>query len=92
MALRAARLVNCAGPACDFDRTGHPLVRGLLRGGLVRPDPLQLGLDVSGTCALRDQHGAISRRRFAVGPVTKAAFWEKDGGPRHPVSLSFGEG
>ena len=75
-ALRASRVVNCAGPACDFDRIGHPLVRGLLRGGLVRPDPLRLGLDVTGTCALRDRRGAVSRRLFAVGPVTKAAFWE----------------
>ena len=71
-----ARVVNCAGPACDFDRIAHPLVRGLLRDGLVRPDPLRLGLDVTGTCALRDRRGAISRRLFAVGPVTKAAFWE----------------
>jgi uncharacterized NAD(P)/FAD-binding protein YdhS len=75
-ALRVARVVNCAGPACDFDRIAHPLVRSLLRGGLVRPDPLRLGLDVTGTCALRDRRGAISRRLFAVGPVTKAAFWE----------------
>ena len=42
----------------------------------MRPDPLRLGLDVTGTCALRDRRGAISRRLFAVGPVTKAAFWE----------------
>ena len=27
-------------------------------------------------CALLGRTGAISRRVFAVGPVTKAAFWE----------------
>jgi uncharacterized NAD(P)/FAD-binding protein YdhS len=47
-----------------------------LRDGLVRPDPLRLGLDVSGTCALRDRGGAIAPNLFAVGPVTKGAFWE----------------
>ena len=41
-----------------------------------RPDPLRLGLDVTGTCALLHRSGAISRRLFAVGPVTKGAFWE----------------
>ncbi|MDO9712864.1 FAD/NAD(P)-binding protein [Paracraurococcus lichenis] len=74
--LRVARVVNCAGPGCDYDRIDHPLVRSLLQAGLVRPDPLRLGLDVTGTCALRDRSGAISRRLFAVGPVTKGSFWE----------------
>jgi uncharacterized NAD(P)/FAD-binding protein YdhS len=74
--LHAERVVNCAGPGCDYDRIGHPLVQGLLRTGLARPDPLRLGLEVTATCALRDARGAISRRLFAVGPVTKGAFWE----------------
>jgi uncharacterized NAD(P)/FAD-binding protein YdhS len=74
--LEAARVVNCSGPGCDYDRIQHPLVRSLLADGQVRPDPLRLGLDVTGNCATRDRHGAISRRLFAVGPVTKGAFWE----------------
>ena len=74
--LAVARVVNCSGPGADYDRIAHPLVRALLRDGLVRPDPLRLGLDVTGTCALLDRQGAISRRLFAVGPATKGAFWE----------------
>jgi uncharacterized NAD(P)/FAD-binding protein YdhS len=74
--LRGGRVVNCAGPGCDYDRIAHPLVRGLLEAGLVRPDALRLGLDVTATCALRDRRGAISRWLFAVGPVTRGAFWE----------------
>jgi uncharacterized NAD(P)/FAD-binding protein YdhS len=72
----AARVVNCAGPGADFDRIAHPLVRALLDDGTVRPDPLRLGLEVTGTCALLNRTGAISRRLFAVGPVTKGTFWE----------------
>jgi uncharacterized NAD(P)/FAD-binding protein YdhS len=74
--VRVARVVNCSGPGADYERIPHPLVRALLRNGLVRPDPLRLGLDVTGTCALLDRDGAISRQMFAVGPVTKGAFWE----------------
>jgi uncharacterized NAD(P)/FAD-binding protein YdhS len=74
--LKGILVVNCAGPGCDYDRIAHPLVRELLATGLARPDALRLGLDVTATCSLRDGHGAISRRLFAVGPVTKAAFWE----------------
>jgi uncharacterized NAD(P)/FAD-binding protein YdhS len=75
-ALRVGRVVNCAGPESDFARIRDPLVRRLLDKGLVRPDPLSLGLDVTRNCALLDRDGAISRRLFAVGPVTKGTFWE----------------
>jgi uncharacterized NAD(P)/FAD-binding protein YdhS len=74
--LRVARVVNCSGPLADYDRITHPLIRSLLSEGAARPDPLRLGLDVTGTCALLHRDGAISRRLFAVGPVTRGAFWE----------------
>jgi len=74
--VRVARVINCAGPGADFDRIADPLIRHLLCEGVVRPDPLRLGLDVTGNCALLNRDGAISRRLFAVGPVTKGAFWE----------------
>jgi uncharacterized NAD(P)/FAD-binding protein YdhS len=75
-ALRVGRVVNCAGPGADYDRIAHPLVRRLLDDGTVQPDPLRLGLAVTGTCALINRSGEISRRLFAVGPVTKGTFWE----------------
>jgi uncharacterized NAD(P)/FAD-binding protein YdhS len=74
--VRVARVVNCSGPGADYDRITHPLIRSLLADGTVRPDPLRLGLDVTAACALLHGTGAISRRLFAVGPVTKGAFWE----------------
>jgi uncharacterized NAD(P)/FAD-binding protein YdhS len=74
--IEVARVVNCAGPGADYDRIPDPLIGGLLRDGVARPDPLLLGLDVTGNCALLNREGAISRRLFAAGPVTKGAFWE----------------
>ena len=70
------RVINCAGPDADYGRIRDPLVRSLLDRGLVRADPLCLGLDVTAHCALLAQDGSISRRLFAVGPVTKGTFWE----------------
>ncbi len=72
----AARVINCAGPSADYARIGDVFVRSLLERGIVRPDALKLGLDVTAGCALRDQNGHIARRLFAVGPVTKGTFWE----------------
>jgi uncharacterized NAD(P)/FAD-binding protein YdhS len=72
----AARVINCSGPSADYDRIQDPLIRNLLRDGTVRPDRLRLGLDVTNACALLNREGAISRRLFAVGPVTKGLSWE----------------
>jgi uncharacterized NAD(P)/FAD-binding protein YdhS len=74
--LTVSRVVNCAGPGADYGRISHPLVRTLLDDGTVRPDALCLGLDVTAACALLNHAGDVSRRLFAVGPVTKGRFWE----------------
>jgi uncharacterized NAD(P)/FAD-binding protein YdhS len=74
--LRVARVINCSGPAADYERIADPMVRSLLRQGLVRPDPLRLGLDTTANCALRAADGAVSRQLFAVGPLTRSTFWE----------------
>ena len=76
VALTVARVVNCSGPGADYDRIGHPLTQHLLGSGAARPDLFRLGLDVTGNCALLSRDGAISRRLFAVGPMTKGTFWE----------------
>ena len=89
----AGRVINCAGPGADYSRIRDPLVRMLLHKGLVRPDPLCLGLDVTTHCALLDRDGAISRRLFAVGPVTRGTFWEMTAVPdiRQQAELLAGQ-
>jgi uncharacterized NAD(P)/FAD-binding protein YdhS len=74
--LRVARVINCAGPGADYDRIRDPLIQGLLSSGTVRPDPLRLALDVTANGAMLNRSGGVSRRLFALGPVTKGAFWE----------------
>ena len=74
--ITAGRVVNCAGPDADYSRIRDPLVLSLLARGMIRPDRLCLGLDVTASCALLGGDGSISRRLFAVGPVTKGTFWE----------------
>ena len=74
--LTVGRVINCSWPSCYYERTNDPLLRASLDTGMARPDVLRLGLDVTGTCALREASGAVSRQLFAVGPITKAMFWE----------------
>jgi uncharacterized NAD(P)/FAD-binding protein YdhS len=48
----------------------------LLARGAARPDPLGIGLDVSEDYSLIDRFSRRSNRVRAVGPLTRAAFWE----------------
>jgi uncharacterized NAD(P)/FAD-binding protein YdhS len=75
------RVINCSGPLNDIAHMPALLIRGLLAEGRLRPDPLGLGLDVTGEGAALDKAGRISRRLFALGPITKGVFWESTAVP-----------
>ena len=68
-------LINCTGPAIDLRTTQHPLLGDLLHKGLVRSDPLGLGLETS-DCAAIGANGVRSDWLFALGPLTRPAWWE----------------
>ena len=74
--LSVARVVNCSGPACDYRRVADPLIRQLLDSGTIVPDALELGIEVSDDGAVIDRAGREGRRLYAIGPVTRSAFWE----------------
>jgi uncharacterized NAD(P)/FAD-binding protein YdhS len=74
--LDVARIVECKGIVTNPQDTTNPLLRSLLEQGLARVDPLCIGIEVAGDCAVVDRLGRPSSRLFAVGPLTRAAFWE----------------
>ena len=73
---RGARLIDCTGLNGDCAKLDQPLLKQLLGTGLIRPDPLRLGLDVGEDGALIDRDGQAAADLFALGPITKGAFWE----------------
>jgi uncharacterized NAD(P)/FAD-binding protein YdhS len=60
---------NCTGPLQSIERTGDPLLRGLLDRGAVRPDHLGIGIEV-------DEKSRAGNRLWALGPLTKGRYWE----------------
>jgi uncharacterized NAD(P)/FAD-binding protein YdhS len=74
--LQVSRIVDCTGVVRDPRATTNPAMRSLFDQGLARTDPLQIGIDVASNCALINKDGSASERLFAVGPLTRAAFWE----------------
>lgn len=74
--LQADHIVECTGINPIPHSTSNPVLRSLLDHGLARIDPLGIGLDSTNECALVDATGQPSTWLFAIGPLTRAAFWE----------------
>ncbi|AXQ95718.1 FAD-dependent oxidoreductase [Cereibacter sphaeroides] len=74
--LDCAVAVDCRGIRSDPEAHASPLVADLLRAGVARVDPLRIGLEVTLDCRVVDARGRASDRIFAVGPASRAGFWE----------------
>ena len=71
----AGHVINCTGPGGDFGKTAIPLIAELRERKLARPDPHGIGLETS-DCAVIDGFGEPSAWLFALGPLTRPAWWE----------------
>jgi len=74
--LTARRIVNACGPQGDLLRTEEPLLRRLLDRGLIRPDPLRIGIDVTRQSETIGADGEACPTLLALGPMTRGTFWE----------------
>ena len=74
--LDVSRIISCKGVESVARQGANPLVESLFAQGLARMDALGIGIDVDDNCALVDRQGRASRRLFAIGPMSQAAFWE----------------
>ncbi|WFU79182.1 FAD/NAD(P)-binding protein [Bradyrhizobium sp. CIAT3101] len=74
--LQVGLIVDCTGIVKDPRATNNPVIQSLFGQGLARADALQIGIDIAYDCAVINWNGIASRRLFAVGPLTRAAFWE----------------
>lgn len=79
--LRVALVVNCTGPESDYLRIETPLVRNLLRRGLIRPDPLRLGIDATPSLQAIGAHGEPWPDLFTLGPPLRGLWYETTGVP-----------
>ncbi|MTV16237.1 MULTISPECIES: FAD/NAD(P)-binding protein [Bradyrhizobium] len=74
--LRVGAVVDCTGIVKDPTAAPNPAIRGLFERGRACVDPLRIGIETDPNCAIVDCEGVPSERLFAVGPLTRATFWE----------------
>jgi uncharacterized NAD(P)/FAD-binding protein YdhS len=69
-------LVNCTGPRESLNDAPDTLFRNLIERGLIRPDELDMGIEVTPDFAVVDVEGRASDFLFAIGPMLKGTLWE----------------
>ena len=70
------RIINCTGPQGHLHRTSEPLLHRLTQAGVIQPDSARLGIDVDEQMRVIGYDGVPNDRIFALGPMTRGAFWE----------------
>lgn len=79
-AMVADRIVVCTGPRSDVRLTR--LGAALVRRGLARPGPFDIGYDVDpGTGEVLGGHGAVAENLFTIGPLRRGVLFESTAMP-----------
>ena len=74
--LNVSHIINCVGPQGDLTQVDEPLLGDMIAHGTICPDAERLGIDVDATARVRSSDGQANESIFAVGPMTRGAFWE----------------
>lgn len=78
--LRTRHIINCTGPRTDFSVLSSPIILDARRKRLIKADEFGLGIETN-ACAVIDEGGAASDWLYAVGPLTRPAWWEITAAP-----------
>jgi len=76
VAERARWVINCTGAEGDPNRSDNPLVRDLIATGMVRADPLKLGLEADDEGRLVGADGTAQAGLLGIGPIIRGGLWE----------------
>ncbi|HEU4950571.1 MAG TPA: FAD/NAD(P)-binding protein [Holophagaceae bacterium] len=74
--LEVVRVINCTGPASDYQAVDQPLIAQLRRAGWLCPDPLRLGVETGPSGEVLDRDGRPVPGLFTLGPLRRPALWE----------------
>ena len=75
--VRVGRVINCTGPEADIQKMGDLLFTNLMKGGLISPDPLNMGLQADHqTLEVVDGNHKKVESFYALGGLLRGLLWE----------------
>lgn len=79
--LNVAAVINCTGSSTRIGPDSQPLLKQLVKDGLVVTDPCDLGLQVNDRLQVINAEGSVVQGLWYVGPMLKARDWEATAAP-----------
>jgi uncharacterized NAD(P)/FAD-binding protein YdhS len=68
--------MNCTGPRDSLKDAAATLFQNLFERGLVRPDEVDMGIEVTPDFAVVNDQGLPSDFLYAIGSLLKGTLWE----------------
>jgi uncharacterized NAD(P)/FAD-binding protein YdhS len=69
-------IINCTGPSTRVIDSSLPLIKQLLKDGLLAPDALGLGVEIDDDYLVINQSGEPVPWLSYIGPMLKSVYWE----------------
>lgn len=79
--IEGGALINCTGPSETFSHSKSVLYRNLLARGLIVPDEMDMGIQITPDFAVVHNDGNGSRFLFGLGAMLKGSLWESSAVP-----------
>jgi uncharacterized NAD(P)/FAD-binding protein YdhS len=85
-------VINCTGPEARMSQSDSPLLRNLLRSGVIRSDELDMGVEVNDDHQVLSANGEASLVCYAIGPLLRGTLWETTAVPELRVqAMNFAQ-
>ena len=69
-------IINCCGPESDYSRIDDILLKNLMKKGMIRPGPANLGIDALADGSVIGKDGAASGKLYTIGPPMRGVLFE----------------
>ena len=69
-------VINCTGPHTDITRSEDPLLQALVTKGMIQPDALRIGMDVTDQWTVKDKTGKEKETLYTIGGNLRGLLWE----------------
>lgn len=74
--LHVGLVVNCTGPHIDITKSEDPLLQALVTKGMIQPDSLRIGMDVTDQWLLKNAEGKENPNLYTIGGNLRGLLWE----------------
>jgi uncharacterized NAD(P)/FAD-binding protein YdhS len=87
--IQVGLVLNCTGPHMDISRSEDALLRSMAGKGMIRPDSMRIGMDVTAKWTLINKDGKENPTLYTLGGNLRGLLWETTAIPELKVQSAL---